>query len=372
MVRSEHLCLLFATLLAELALGGCSCTGFRGCPESLPEVTAVDPADLATALEDGALSQDECRALCKGQPLPDAGSSSTSTTGPDNDSTDGSGTAGTTETAGATETASTSPTTTTDTTGSSASVGGSATSGIYDDFLGCEVIEGESAKVGCNYEDYCIGGRRPAGLISEGRGAGESPLARWLAEAAHLEAASVPAFERLAAELQEHGAPPELVAAASSAADDERRHAELVTALALRAGGQPSPLEIAAAEARPLIALALENAVEGCVGETWAALLATHQGEAAEDPEIRACMAKIAADEARHAALAWAIDAWIHPLLTPEERARVEHARRSAALALRGSPVPAADLIDRAGLPLPAAAERLWRGLDAALWRSAA
>jgi rubrerythrin len=234
------------------------------------------------------------------------------------------------------------------------------------------VIEGESAKVGCKYEDYCVGGRRPAGLISEGSGSGASPLARWLAKAAHLEAASVPAFERLAGELQEHGAPPELVAAATAAADDERRHAELVTELAVRAGGQPSPLAIAAAKARPLIALALENAVEGCVRETWAALLATHQGEAARDPEIRACMATIAADETRHAALAWAIDAWIRALLTPEERARVEHARRAAALALRDSPIPAADLIDRGGLPLPAAAEQLWRGLDAALWRSAA
>ncbi|HEX7604543.1 MAG TPA: hypothetical protein VF316_23155, partial [Polyangiaceae bacterium] len=35
------------------------------------------------------------------------------------------------------------------------------------------------------------------------------------------------------------------------------------------------------------VGVAIENAVEGCVGETWAALLAAWQAESSEDPELR-------------------------------------------------------------------------------------
>jgi hypothetical protein len=42
--------------------------------------------------------------------------------------------------------------------------------------------------------------------------------------------------------------------------------------------------------ARSLESIAIENAVEGCVNETWAALVATLQAAHATDPELRAVM----------------------------------------------------------------------------------
>jgi len=54
-----------------------------------------------------------------------------------------------------------------------------------------------------------------------------------------------------------------------------------------------------------LVDVALENAVEGCVRETYGALIATRQAEAASDPVVRRAMRKIAADETAHAALSW-------------------------------------------------------------------
>ena len=75
--------------------------------------------------------------------------------------------------------------------------------------------EGMPATIACG---LCNGvGRRPAGLLAT-RGKGERraahPLGEYFAKVAHLEAASVFAFERLRDELHAHGAPSELVRAA--------------------------------------------------------------------------------------------------------------------------------------------------------------
>ena len=52
------------------------------------------------------------------------------------------------------------------------------------------------------------------------------------------------------------------------------------------------------------VEIARENAEEGCVRETFGALLAAHQAAYACDPEVREVMTRIAGDELRHAALA--------------------------------------------------------------------
>lgn len=84
------------------------------------------------------------------------------------------------------------------------------------------------------YAPTCFAGRRPAGLRP--RRHGVTSLGQWLAAQAHLEAASVPAFLRLARELRTHAAPAALVRAAMAAAGDERRHARVMTTLARRHG----------------------------------------------------------------------------------------------------------------------------------------
>ena len=112
-----------------------------------------------------------------------------------------------------------------------------------------------------------------------------------------------------------------------------------------------------------LSALAIHNAVEGCVRETSGALIARWQAHAAPDRRIRATMARIAREETRHAALAWQIDAWARGRLDRAARARVATARTDALAALLRSaarPVPET-LVARLGLPTPAVATRLVR-----------
>jgi hypothetical protein len=82
---------------------------------------------------------------------------------------------------------------------------------------------------------------------------------------------------------------------------------------------------------RELEAIARENAVEACVGETYGALAAAWQADHARDAEVRDVMRAIAPDELRHAALGWAIDTWAKTRLPSEANARVKAARDAAA-----------------------------------------
>jgi hypothetical protein len=175
-------------------------------------------------------------------------------------------------------------------------------------------------------------GRRPAGLIlpslaSAGLGAA-------LARMAHLEAASVPAFAQLERELAAHGAPAPLIAGARRARADELRHARLVGDLARAAGARPLPLEVTPTPLRPLDAMALENAVEGCVRETAGAVQAELQARLLGDRLLAGHFAEIAVDERRHADLAWAIDAWVTPRLAPDAARAVAQARAAAIVEL--------------------------------------
>jgi hypothetical protein len=177
-------------------------------------------------------------------------------------------------------------------------------------------------------------GRRPPGLRSPSlAGAG---LAHELVRMAHLEAASVPAFAQLAAELAAHRAPERLIAGARRARADEERHARVVGELARAAGARPWPLDVAPTPLRPLVEVARENAVEGCVRETAGAVVAARQARAFADPRLRRIFAAIAADERRHANLAWAVDDWARPRLSPAERRAVDAARAAAVRDLAG------------------------------------
>jgi hypothetical protein len=192
-------------------------------------------------------------------------------------------------------------------------------------------IECGTFKIGCGSV-----GRRPDGLVEPAPVPASDPVGAWFAEVAHLEAASITAFRRLRRELQTHGAPRRLVHAAARSARDEVRHARTMTRLARRHGASPARVQVdAPPPSRSLEALARENAVEGCVRETFGALVALRQSLAARDPELRRDLARVARDETRHAALARQIAKWVAPRLSAEERARVAEATRDAVAALR-------------------------------------
>jgi hypothetical protein len=180
------------------------------------------------------------------------------------------------------------------------------------------------------YTDYCVGGRRPAGLVTPAGLARTSPLGAWLAGMAHLEAASVEAFGILANELEFHGASPALARTARASAEDERRHARLMARLALASGARPLAVRVARHAPRDLETVARENATGGCVREAFAALVAWRQARMATEPSIRETMGCIAADETRHAALSWAIDAWSRDGLPATALRRVRGARNDA------------------------------------------
>ncbi|WP_394849134.1 ferritin-like domain-containing protein [Pendulispora brunnea] len=215
----------------------------------------------------------------------------------------------------------------------------------------------------------CSPGRRPEGFAMAGASVDASPLGRFFAEAAELEAASVPAFLRLAEELAHHGAPADLVLHACDAARDEIRHTAMMTSLARRFGAEPSTPVVPPRPVRSLFDIALENAVEGCVHETHAALYATHQARHAADRRIRKVMKRIAEDETRHGALAWSVAAWIESLLSDEERARIDQARSDAVTTLmNGTAEPHPDVVRIAGAPSAAQASRLLHAVAGELW----
>lgn len=157
---------------------------------------------------------------------------------------------------------------------------------------------------------------------------------RW-AEDAALEHASIASFARFSMDLLAMGAPAALVDAAHRAALDEVRHARISFALASAYRGAPVapsvfPFGGAVTLAPDLAALAAATAIEGCVGETLSAIIASEQLAAATDPAVRRALAAIAEDEARHAELAWRTVAWAVEVGGDEVRAAVRAAFEAA------------------------------------------
>jgi hypothetical protein len=243
---------------------------------------------------------------------------------------------------------------------------------VTDAPIGCRVVAGcvadafqpgacGSIGLECYCDNFVGGGRRLSGSRRPGRVRARDAVGAYFARMADEEAASVHAFAALQRELTRHGAPEELVREARRAERDEVRHARSMTGLARRYGGEPSPHRAPASSRRSLEALARENAVEGCVRETFAALMAAWQARRADDPAARRSLERIAADEARHAALAWAIAAWVEPTLDAGARSRIARARSRAVGHLKkqlSRPV-SSTLAARAGMPRPAEARSL-------------
>jgi hypothetical protein len=237
----------------------------------------------------------------------------------------------------------------------------------------CDVVGGRAERPillvkGLGTNAVC--GRRPV-QVEFGANAGGTAAAAYLGACAALEAASVPAFRRLARELEEADAPPTLAAGAITAARDEVRHARAMRALAARHGGALSSVTVPTASPRSLAALAQDNAAEGCVRETFGALVAHLQACTAADPVVRAVMAEVAQDETRHAELAWAIEAWAFTRLDRGARRSALEARAAAVAALRsatieGSADPETSRV--LGLPSAALASALIDELGGTLW----
>jgi hypothetical protein len=128
------------------------------------------------------------------------------------------------------------------------------------------------------------------------------------------EHASVAAFSRFILQLMQLGAPAELVVDATRAMADEIRHARdafgVASALAGETVGAGAIDTAGALDAMDVEAIVRSAIREGCIGETIAAAQAAAARDVCTVPEVREILARIADDEARHAALAWRFVRW--------------------------------------------------------------
>jgi hypothetical protein len=146
-----------------------------------------------------------------------------------------------------------------------------------------------------------------------------------------FEHASVATFARFAIQLLAIGAPARLLHETLAAGRDEIRHAELCFALASAYAGEPLeadcfPIGDTLQIDRTLPAIVMETVVEGCIGETLAAMQAAAQLELSTDPAVVAALEATIEDESRHAELAWRVVAWAVRTGGPEVRTAAERA----------------------------------------------
>ena len=217
----------------------------------------------------------------------------------------------------------------------------------------------------------CLGniGRRPVGMSEPPRRAHRSSVGAYFARAAFLESASVTAFVQLEARLASICAPRRLRRAALRAARDEERHAKITARLARLYGGTVAVPSVPCVKELTLEELALENAVEGCVRETFGVLVGWHQAARASDAEIARAATALARDEARHAELAWEIHQWLWSRVGARARARVRAAQRRVLADLRdGAGAWPPEVANTAGLPDRASEIRLLDAFEARLF----
>jgi hypothetical protein len=202
----------------------------------------------------------------------------------------------------------------------------------------CPAVDAGTVDLTCyvthptTHDPPCSAGRRPSGLIDPSN---DGTLAGWLAAASTLEAASVVAFRILARDLERLGAPEHLVRGARRAARQEERHAAIMACLARLRGREPERPRVRVVPPRDVVAVALDNVVEGVVRETYGAAVNLFSAERAADPELRAAFVAIGQDECTHAAWSFEVAAWSRSRLDESERRLCDDAFRRALAALR-------------------------------------
>jgi photosystem II stability/assembly factor-like uncharacterized protein len=235
--------------------------------------------------------------------------------------------------------------------------GARAITGNWDGF----VVAGDGGRAARAYFQPCVGGRpwvvggepMVANLVGEiphdsDDSAGpldplDHQLALAWAQDGLVEHASVAAFARVIGELLSIGAPAELIRATQQAIADELEHARLCFDLASRHAGAvlgPGSLQLLAkptdfgtvsdSRAGNPVAIALAMLEEGCINETVAAAEAAVAALQCREPRAKSVLERIAADEARHAALAWRTLRWLidsHAEVAPALQLRFEQLR---------------------------------------------
>ncbi len=215
-----------------------------------------------------------------------------------------------------------------------------------------------------------VPGRMPAGLHAH-QAESHTALGHYFAEMTAMESAAVTAFRYLVRELQAYQAPTDLIQAAEAAINEEIQHAKLAGLLAKAHEAEIPTVVVDDFQLRSLFEIALENAVEGCVHETFAAACGLWQQQRAEDELFRTVIAHVTEDECRHAQLSWAIHEWVMPQLSTAEQARIRQAQVEAVEQLGQGFQQASqpeDVQRALGLPNAVESERLMVELRRSVW----
>ena len=72
--------------------------------------------------------------------------------------------------------------------------------------------------------------------------------------------------------------------------------------------------------------MAIHNALTGCIGETWSAVILRYQSEHA--PKYNGVFKRIAKDETSHAEFSWALHEWLMSHLSEDGQREVVEAMR--------------------------------------------
>jgi len=234
----------------------------------------------------------------------------------------------------------------------------------------------QSGKVSaaCPRIPVAVPGRMPNGLHLKNDSmttqSSVNVLGQYLVDMTAMETAAITAFHYLSLELEAYDAPQALIARAREAVIEEARHAEMAAQLAAAYDLDMKEVTVDAFTLRPLYQIALENAVEGCINETFAAACGLWQSELAQHDVFRMAIGDITEDELGHAALSWDIHQWVMPQLSQVEQERIRVAQAEAVDNLvndfkqESNPV----LQQAFGLPTKDDAARLFAELKDSVW----
>lgn len=219
-----------------------------------------------------------------------------------------------------------------------------------------------------------VPGRKPDGLQLKNDLAAQQTsvnvLGQYLADMTAMETAAITAFYYLSRELEAYKAPAELIARARQAVLEETRHSEMAALLAASFDAQMPEVCVDDFCLRSLYDIALENAVEGCVNETFAAACGLWQSENAKLDVFREVIAHITEEEMGHAELSWEIHQWIMPQLSQAEQEQIRIAQVEAIESLVAEFKQESDPVVQQtfGLPTKQDAARLFAQLKESVW----
>ena len=177
---------------------------------------------------------------------------------------------------------------------------------------------------------YYYEGRVHGSIPKTKRNPSNSVLGNYFARVSNAEASSIAAFLQLRKELKFHNAPQGLLDRCFLAAKQEVDHARVMIKLAELHQGKLAPFIFGKFEPRTLLELTLDNAVEGCIFETFSALKLLQQAKKSDHPVLTQTLKQIALDEISHAELAWDIHKYLMTKLSKEERQIVRTAQKNA------------------------------------------